>query len=66
MVTFSVPKMKCGGCAQSVTNALHKIDTAASVDIDLDKKEVKFDSSAPQADALNALAAAGYPASVAQ
>lgn len=66
MVTFSVPKMKCGGCAQSVTNALHKIDATAAVEVDLDKKEVKFNSSASQADALNALAAAGYPASIAQ
>lgn len=66
MVTFSVPKMKCSGCAQSVTNALHKIDEAAVVDINLDKKEVKFDSSASQADALNALAAAGYPATITQ
>lgn len=66
MVTFSVPKMKCGGCAQSVTNALHKIDEAAVVDVDLEKKQVKFDSRVSQDKALNALAEAGYPATVTQ
>ncbi|ANG95770.1 MULTISPECIES: heavy-metal-associated domain-containing protein [Brucella] len=66
MVTFSIPKMKCGGCAESVTNALHKIDGASTVDIDLDKKEVKFVSNASNDDALNALAAAGYPATITQ
>lgn len=64
MVVFSVPKMNCGGCAKSVTSALHKIDETASVTIDLDKKEVAFDSVASQQDALNALAAAGYPATI--
>ncbi|MFD1197316.1 heavy-metal-associated domain-containing protein [Brucella gallinifaecis] len=66
MVTFLVPKMKCNGCVQSVTNALHKIDEAAAVDIDLDKKQVRFESGVPQEDALKALVAAGYPATIVQ
>jgi len=66
MVTFSIPKMKCGGCAENVTNALHKIDGAATVDIDLDKKEINFVSDASNDDVLNALAAAGYPATITQ
>lgn len=43
MVTFSVPRMKCGGCADSVTSVLRKLDGKATIDIDLDKKEVEFD-----------------------
>ncbi|MNH31980.1 Mercuric transport protein periplasmic component precursor [compost metagenome] len=66
MVIFSVPKMKCGGCADSVTGALRKLDERATVNIDLDKKEVEFDGSASQDEALNALSAAGYPASISQ
>ncbi|OYR09167.1 heavy-metal-associated domain-containing protein [Brucella grignonensis] len=66
MVTFSVPKMKCGGCADSVTSALRELDEKAIVNIDLDKKEVEFDGSASRDQALNALSAAGYPATVAQ
>lgn len=66
MVVFSIPKMKCGGCAENVTRALHKLDEKASVTIDLDKKEVAFGSSVSRQDALGALDAAGYPATIAQ
>jgi len=66
MITFSIPKMNCGGCAKSVTNVLHQIDETASVTIDLDKKEVAFEGAASQQDALNALEAAGYPATITQ
>ncbi|MBV2142934.1 heavy-metal-associated domain-containing protein [Falsochrobactrum sp. TDYN1] len=64
MMRFSVPKMKCGGCAESVTSALRNLDENALIEIDLDKKEVEFDGSASREDALAALVAAGYPASV--
>lgn len=66
MVTFSIPKMKCGGCARSVTNALHELDQAATVTVDLDKKEVTLDSIASVQEALNALQTAGYPATIMQ
>lgn len=64
MVTFSIPKMKCGGCAETITKALQKVDEAASVTVDLANKEVAFDSGASQQEALIALTAAGYPATV--
>jgi copper chaperone len=64
MVTFSVPKMKCGGCADSVTGALRKLDEKATVNVDLDKKEVEFDGNISQDDALQALSAAGFPATI--
>lgn len=66
MVTFSVPRMKCGGCADSVTSVLRKLDGKATIEIDLDKKEVEFDGDVSKDDALNALSAAGYPATIAQ
>ncbi len=66
MIIFTVPKMKCGGCAASVTGALRKLDEKAVVEIDLDKKQVEFDGNVSQDEALHALSAAGYPATIAQ
>ncbi|KAB2684124.1 MULTISPECIES: heavy-metal-associated domain-containing protein [Brucella/Ochrobactrum group] len=66
MMKFSIPKMKCGGCADSVTAALRQLDAAAPVEIDLEKKEVEFGGNASRDAVLSALAAAGFPASNAQ
>ena len=63
---FSIPKMKCSGCADNITIALRKLDAAAPIEIDLDRKEVEFDSKVSQDAVLSALVAAGYPASNAQ
>ncbi len=66
LMKFSIPKMKCGGCADNITVALRKLDTTAPIEIDLDNKEVEFDSTVSQDAVLSALAASGYPASNAQ
>ncbi|WP_139975781.1 MULTISPECIES: heavy-metal-associated domain-containing protein [Brucella/Ochrobactrum group] len=66
MMKFSIPKMKCGGCADNITVALRKLDATAPIEIDLDKKEIEFDSKVSPEAVLSALAAAGYPASNAQ
>lgn len=60
---FSIPKMKCGGCADNITVALRELDPAASVEIDLENKEVEFGGKVSRDAVLSALAAAGYPAS---
>ncbi|MBB5701916.1 copper chaperone [Ochrobactrum daejeonense] len=60
---FSIPKMKCGGCADNITVALRKLDATAPIEIDLDRKEVEFGGNVPQDTVLSALAEAGYPAS---
>ncbi len=59
---FSIPNMKCDGCASTVTAALHKLDADAPVKIDLGRHEVEFGGGAPREAVLSALAAAGYPA----
>ncbi|MFQ0813698.1 heavy metal-binding protein [Brucella anthropi] len=66
MMKFSVPKMKCGGCADNITVALRKLDAAAPIEIDLDRKEVEFGGAVSEDAVLSALAAAGYPASSAR
>jgi len=66
LMKFSIPKMKCGGCADSVTAALRGLDATAPIEIDLEKKEVEFGGNVPQDRVLSALAAAGFPAANAQ
>jgi copper chaperone len=53
MPVFRVPDMTCSGCVRAVTNAVRDIDAAASVDADLETKQVRVTSSA-SADALAA------------
>ncbi|CUW44399.1 heavy-metal-associated domain protein [Brucella vulpis] len=66
MMKFSIPKMKCGGCAEAVTAALRKLDAEAPVVVDLANKEVAYGGTVAPEAVLSALAAAGYPAASAQ
>jgi copper chaperone len=62
MITFNVTGMTCGGCARAVTNAVHQVDRAASVEIDLAAKTVTVTSLS--ADRLqSAIEKAGYQVS---
>ncbi|GAA5540852.1 Copper chaperone [Ochrobactrum soli] len=63
---LTIPKMKCGGCADSVTAALRKLDATAPIEIDLETKEVEYGGDASRDAVVSALAAAGYPAANAQ
>lgn len=63
---LTIPKMKCGGCAESVTAALRKLDATAPIEIDLKTKEVEFGGDASRDAVVSALAAAGYPSANAQ
>jgi copper chaperone len=60
---FTVSKMGCGGCAKSVTRAIHTIAPNAEVAVDLDAKRVTVIGATVPADHLaRAISAAGYPA----
>jgi copper chaperone len=61
MYIFQVPKMSCGGCANTITNALRQVDETAMVEIDLAARTVKIDSSKPETAFVSAMADAGYP-----
>ena len=63
MTTFNVPDMTCGHCAKAVTDAVHKVDPSASVEVDLRTKLVTVGSTA-EANALSAaIRQAGYEVS---
>ena len=60
MITFSVLGMTCGGCARAVTNAVQRVDSDASVEVDLAAKKVAINSSADPAQLSEAIEEAGY------
>lgn len=58
---FIVQGMTCGHCVRSVISAVHAIDPAAVVDVDLAAKTVSVQSSTADAGAIEAaIADAGY------
>lgn len=63
MERYSIPKMSCGGCVKSITQAIRSVDANAVVEPDLSSREVRVQSSASPAELLVTLARAGYPAS---
>ena len=63
MITFNVTGMTCGGCARAVTNAVHQVDRAASVEIDLAAKTVTVTSAASADRLQSAIEEAGYQVS---
>ena len=62
MITLNVPDMSCGHCKATVEKAVADVDASAKVAVDLSTRKVEITSSAAQAALLDALKAAGYPA----
>ena len=62
MTTLSVPDMNCGHCKASVEAALAPL--GRQIVVDLAKRTVTLDSTAPNDQLLIALLEVGFPASV--
>lgn len=63
MVRIKVDKMGCGGCAETVTRAILRIEPGARIDVDLKAKLVMVSGAGDPADHIaQAITAAGYPA----
>jgi copper chaperone len=60
--TLHVPKMSCGGCVNTISNAVKSIDANAKVDADIASKIVKVESVATEQALIEAITNAGYPA----
>jgi copper chaperone len=56
-----IETMTCGGCARSVTKAIHSVDPAATVEADPSAHRVVVTTASPRAAIEAALAEAGYP-----
>ena len=62
---FQIENMKCGGCARSVTKAIHSVDVGAKVQADPEARQVAVSSDKPREAFLAALKDAGVPVSAA-
>ena len=60
MTEFLVEGMSCGHCVNAVTEAIHALDPAASVDVDLGSKHVRVHSDLDRFILSQALVDAGY------
>lgn len=58
---FQLDNMNCGGCAKSVTKAIHSVDPQATVDIDLPQKRVTVTSDADETTIAAVLEDVGFP-----
>lgn len=60
MFTFHIPKMSCGGCVNSIKNAIKKVDDEANVEADLTTRTVKIETAISEVEIVKALTDAGY------
>lgn len=61
MIAFKVNDMSCGHCVSTITKAVHQVDAAARVSVDLAVRRVEINSSVADAAALQAaIQQAGY------
>ena len=58
---FQIDNMACGGCARSITQAIHSVDPQAKVAIDLPLKRVDVESGADESAMAAVLEDVGYP-----
>jgi copper chaperone len=62
MSTFqlTIPDMACNACATTITQAIHTLDSTATIEPDLQTKQVKITTQAPESDVTEAIRSAGY------
>ncbi len=61
MIKLNVPDMSCGHCVGTITEAIHKVDPAATVKTDLAAKTVTVETSQPVSAIARVVDDAGYP-----
>ncbi len=59
-IQLKVPDMACGACAETITEAIHNLDSQATVKADPQTKEVIVETQTSESSIRNAIAAAGY------
>ena len=60
MLTLKVSGMTCDHCVRAVSEAVHGVDPAAQVQVDLASGVVKVDSAEDRAELARAIEDAGY------
>lgn len=62
MIELHLPAMTCAHCVRAVTEAVHRIDPKAEVQVDLATRTARLSTSADPLDLRQALAEEGYRA----
>ena len=65
MTILHLPDMSCGHCSGVITRTIAALDPAATLHFDMAQRTVAIESVCTPAQLLPALAASGYPATVA-
>lgn len=60
MLEFNIAALSCGHCVRAVTEAVHEVDPAAQVAVDLATKHVSVQTQAERSQVVAALVEAGY------
>lgn len=58
---FQIDDMSCGACVRSIEKVLAALDPATIVEADLEKRQIRVESTASQAQIISALQEAGFP-----
>jgi copper chaperone len=66
MYELTIPAMSCGHCQKTITNAVHALDSSASLSFDMGAHKVTVETAADLSTVKQALDAAGYPAEAAE
>jgi copper chaperone CopZ len=61
MYELKVEGMTCGGCAKGVSRSVQMLDRTAKVDVDLQSKMVRIETTASLDAVTSAIVNAGYP-----
>ena len=61
MLELNLPNISCGHCASAVIRTCKQVDPAAKVQVDVNGKTVRIETSADHQGFAQALAEAGYP-----
>lgn len=60
MIELTLPTMTCGHCVKVVTQTVHQVDAAATLQIDLPTHQVRIESTLPADRFVPALTEEGY------
>lgn len=63
MITLNVPTIKCEGCAETITKEIHNHDPNAQVNVDVEGKIVKVETTASETSVKDMITAAGHTVS---
>lgn len=58
---FDIPNMACGGCVDTITQAVQSVDPTADVQADTTTRRVTIASDERESQIRTALVEAGYP-----